>query len=958
MRFHSIQKHIGEFFNTNFQQSPSPEPAFGMRPRGSGPSLRRIDTKATMRLCFQNVRGAHPATALDKWVTAMERIVELNISVLGCSELNTNVGMGYNEGGIRQGIKNGWRQSKTVLGSCRGGSTESHLRGGTLLSVANGYENRVVDGGMDPTGMGRFGFVTMLGKGGAKLTIISLYRPCEGSPKGNEGTIWKQQWARAQVLKLGEKYDPRTNILLDIAKFVKTRVDHDFIIGGDFNGVADDDSSIKGSIPWLLAECGLVDTHEEMNAGPFPSTFDRGSRRIDQIYATSRLVDENFVLLSSMGSYDSVFLSDHQPIFLDFDAQRFFDTTTRAAANRRVRLLRSNDPRLVEPFIACAIKSVVSQSLDTKLEVLAAKMRGAGEATRSDEAALNEIDKALTALLIKAEKSLSPTPRSNRTTNFSPEFDIALRRLAYWRRRVTALTSTVITQASLDTFRCRAEIPIEEVGRRHPRLERAQAHRHLRRVRRDGFAKRQQNLVELAEAISKGTSTDPAAAIKQLKNKEKMAGDYAAIRGVLNAVTKKRGGGGLTSLRVTQPDTDHDEPTTRVLLDENEIAETLRDFNTKHYGQANKTVFGGGDYYTLLTDKPMTNPIYKEILEGSFAERPDLTAAQKLWSRHMRSKVPDGTDKERRKLAEPMTLTEWRKFFLRAKEGTTSSVISGLHRGIYKACATDDVLATMQLTIVSLAFEFGLKGVRRWHKAVDYILEKGKGPVLGKLRTIKLLECDLNFGLKWAFAWRLGSFAEKHDLYNHSQHALPGKWCHTPALNKTLTFDLLMQTHHDGAFGDYDAIASFDRLAMSLMIPLALRVGAVLSHAVCCYNIFQAMEYSISTGHGISPFTYTSTAAHRLQGSGQGGSQSPILCTNSSDVILDAVDEEGHPISLDHPSDHSEWRAIRYSDQFVDDQSNGAVYPGDDAEECTRKLEINANLSNSLLNASGGGVIS
>ena len=116
-------------------------------------------------------------------------------------------------------------------------------------------------------------------------------------------------------------------------------------------------------------------------------------------------------------------------------------------------------------------------------------------------------------------------------------------------------------------------------------------------------------------------------------------------------------------------------------------------------------------------------------------------------------------------------------------------------------------------------------------------------------------------------------------------------------------FDLLMQTHHDGAFGDYDAIASFDRLAMSLMIPLALRVGAVLSHDGCCYNISQAMEYSISTGHGISPFTYTSTAAHRLQDSGQGGSQSPILCINSSDVILDAVNEEGHSISLDHPLD-------------------------------------------------------
>ena len=47
-----------------------------------------------------------------------------------------------------------------------------------------------------------------------------------------------------------------------------------------------------------------------------------------------------------------------------------------------------------------------------------------------------------------------------------------------------------------------------------------------------------------------------------------MLGEYAAIRGVLNVVTQKRGGGGLTSLRVTQPDMDHEEPTTRILLDE------------------------------------------------------------------------------------------------------------------------------------------------------------------------------------------------------------------------------------------------------------------------------------------------------------------------------------------------------------------------------------------------------
>ena len=101
-----------------------------------------------------------------------------------------------------------------------------------------------------------------------------------------------------------------------------------------------------------------------------------------------------------------------------------------------------------------------------------------------------------------------------------------------------------------------------------------------------------------------------------------------------------------------------------------------------------------------------------------------------------------------------------------------------------------------------MAFEFGLKCISRWRNAVAYIMEKGKVPVLGKLSTLKLLEYNLNFGLKWFFAWRLGAFTEKHEIYNKAQHALPGKWCHTPALNKTLTFDLLQQTHMDGDFGD------------------------------------------------------------------------------------------------------------------------------------------------------------
>ena len=70
---------------------------------------------------------------------------------------------------------------------------------------------------------------------------------------------------------------------------------------------------------------------------------------------------------------------------------------------------------------------------------------------------------------------------------------------------------------------------------------------------------------------------------------------------------------------------------------------------------------------------------------------------------------------------------------------------------------------------------------------------------------------------------------------------------------------------------------------------------------------------------------------------------------------MEAMKDEGYPIKLKHPYHENGIIEIRYSDQFVDNQSSGAVLFGDDIKECTRKLEINGHFSNSILNASGGG---
>jgi predicted CopG family antitoxin len=154
---------------------------------------------------------------------------------------------------------------------------------------------------------------------------------------------------------------------------------------------------------------------------------------------------------------------------------------------------------------------------------------------------MNEIDEALTAILLGAERCLRTTPRVNRTGHFSLELDKGLRTIAYWRRRCTAIDSNSVTAESIELRRERAGISISESAR-SPLLGLQQAHRDFGRILRDMKSKRQDNLHKLAEAQAETSSHDVASHLKQIKHRELMKNDYEGVRTVINKVTKKRGG--------------------------------------------------------------------------------------------------------------------------------------------------------------------------------------------------------------------------------------------------------------------------------------------------------------------------------------------------------------------------------------------------------------------------------
>ena len=85
---------------------------------------------------------------------------------------------------------------------------------------------------------------------------------------------------------------------------------------------------------------------------------------------------------------------------------------------------------------------------------------------------------------------------------------------------------------------------------------------------------------------------------------------------------------------------------------------------------------------------------------------------------------------------------EWRGIVKKAKKISTSSTYS---RRTYSLCKC--ALASERITMILVTYyNIIIKNqyfLKQWQKTLDAILEKGKESVLGKLRTIQLIEVDV-----------------------------------------------------------------------------------------------------------------------------------------------------------------------------------------------------------------------
>ena len=148
--------------------------------------------------------------------------------------------------------------------------------------------------------------------------------------------------------------------------------------------------------------------------------------------------------------------------------------------------------------------------------------------------------------------------------------------------------------------------------------------------------------------------------------------------------------------------------------------------------------------------------------------------------------------------------------------------------------------------------------LQQWLKVLDVILEKGKGPVIGKLRTIQLIETDLQLIMRIYVGGRNNENIEKDNrLLQFNNGSRANYSIETMILEKRLMYNVTVRDGKPMLHNISDLKAFYDRQLPNLgcMIEEAVDVNReaskIFAEVLPIMNHYMCTDFSISkTAYG------------------------------------------------------------------------------------------------------------
>jgi len=140
-----------------------------------GHALQPIDTSSVFHLFLQNPNGIKLRRGFHIPLQDLHTCREYGIAAICLPETNVNWALSHQKARLSQLQKDTWLNSSTQTSRATEEFLSSSQLGDTATIICGKWATRVLEKGKDHLGLGRWSYITLRGKKGRRLTIVSAY---------------------------------------------------------------------------------------------------------------------------------------------------------------------------------------------------------------------------------------------------------------------------------------------------------------------------------------------------------------------------------------------------------------------------------------------------------------------------------------------------------------------------------------------------------------------------------------------------------------------------------------------------------------------------------------------------------------------------------------------------------------------------------------------------------------
>jgi exonuclease III len=330
-----------------------------------GPEMIELKPDDIFRLYFQNVKGLRLGNNGLDILDYFCHMKNIGVDIIGANELNLDTRHPLVQRLLYRHSNQVWEHSHLKTSSSKISFNSTRKPGGTLIGVTGNTVGRVEAHYSDP--MGRFSSLTLLGRMGKHITVISAYQVPKNSNLSGPTTAHTQQVLQLKQIGFPEQ-NPRRQFCDALDRFLTDKIDagHQIILGGDFN---DEIGSTMQGFTYIVAKHNLTDVlRVQLGTTDEPATYARGSKRLDYVFMTADIASS--VVACGAEPFNHRFFSDHRGLYVDLKLSGLFDRNLSPLAGPQFRDIRSGNPHQIRKYIQALKRGFDASHVKARTAVL------------------------------------------------------------------------------------------------------------------------------------------------------------------------------------------------------------------------------------------------------------------------------------------------------------------------------------------------------------------------------------------------------------------------------------------------------------------------------------------------------------------------------------------------------------------------------------------------------------